>query len=74
MIKLWQLIFHGCAHKWRATSQSTFRNEWSSGPVVFVCCEKCGRRRSFNNSTMGSWERKNPPPTKVTGYMENEYE
>ncbi|GHF41174.1 hypothetical protein GCM10017056_10980 [Seohaeicola zhoushanensis] len=62
MIRLFQFLLHGCAHKWIPTSQSVYENDsGSDGPIVYVRCEKCGRRSYFKNATIGVDEMRHAP-------------
>jgi Fe2+ or Zn2+ uptake regulation protein len=55
MIRILQLLIFGHVCKWKATGQA--RYTYASGPVVYAVCEKCGKRRAFEDSVMGDWEK-----------------
>jgi hypothetical protein len=58
MLRLIQFLIFGHVCKWKATSQSTFQGSYGdSGPIVYVVCEKCGKRSSFKNASIGDWEK-----------------
>ena len=59
MLKLFQFLFYGCAHKWEDTSESKFEivmpsnnKVVESGPIVYSRCVRCGKHTYFKNATM----------------------
>ena len=53
MIRIWQLIIHGCAHVWVDTAQARYQKSFGrEGPVVYCKCRKCGRHTRFFNAAM----------------------
>lgn len=59
MLRLWHMLVHGCAHKWKPTFSQDWRDEFgSTGTGTYCVCTKCGRRAFFNDGgPIAVWER-----------------